>query len=277
VLRPPSKVACLRVARNSCLRCPGFRGVELLDLRPLALPHADFELDYCARLDRLLSGPPVDGVLVHLRVTVILTARPIRREVIDGRAHYSINPALFRRGHRRPTASPERKTGREASHADGPERPRGADAYGNAKAVRNPAPSGRRIAGFRVRNLNALLGAFLGLDRWAIGQEMLRFDDLVRACKERGIPLFVLGPTPASRSYWNNRVVRKTNAAIRRRLPGRDVPYALIEQLADPAGRPLVVRADGIHLTVDGHRFVADQVYEGGMRDWVARILASRG
>ncbi|MGA3058712.1 MAG: SGNH/GDSL hydrolase family protein, partial [Candidatus Limnocylindrales bacterium] len=89
---------------------------------------------------------------------------------------------------------------------------------------------------------------------------------------ERGIPLFVLGPTPTTLSWWASRVTRRANDAIRRRLAGTGVPCALLEGTADGDGRPLL-RADGLHLTPDGHRFVAERLYEGGMREWVSGLL----
>jgi hypothetical protein len=38
----------------------------------------------------------------------------------------------------------------------------------------------------------------------------------------------VLDLTAAAHSYWSRRVVRRTNAAIRRCLTGMGVPFALI-------------------------------------------------
>jgi lysophospholipase L1-like esterase len=134
-----------------------------------------------------------------------------------------------------------------------------------------PLP-GRRIAGFRLRNLNYALGVLAGPGGWAVEDELLRIDALARACKQRGIPLFVLGPTPTVFSWWSSRVTRRANDAIRRRLAATGVPYALIEGATDGSGRPLV-RADGFHLTPDGHRFVAERLYDGGMRQWAGDTL----
>jgi len=95
---------------------------------------------------------------------------------------------------------------------------------------------------------------------------MLAMDVVVRACRDRGVPLIVLGPTPAAYSYWSQRVIRRTNAAIRRRLTGTGVPFALIDGLRDAEGRP-ITRVDGLHLTPAGHRYVAERLYEAGMRE----------
>lgn len=227
-----------------------------------------FELDYRDRLERLLDGPSVDGVMVHLRVTINSRSRLIFRDAIDGHTRYSIHPALLRRSHKHRAATSIVQT-------DGIDQ-RGqqeTDAYGSADDTQDEPPPGRRIAGFRLRNLNYALGALAGLDRWAIDEELLRFSELERACRERRLPLFVLGPTPVADSYWQNRVVRKFNLEIRRRLAASNVSYSLIDHLRDGAGHPLT-RNDGFHLTVEGHRFVADKLCRDGMGEWVSRTLA---
>lgn len=245
-------------------RDPGVR------LRPRIV--RDFRLDYVSRLDRLLAGPRVDGVMVHLReVTIVAAARAFVFESIDGQTHRRRNPAMFRRSHQFRAEGP--------ASSGGPlpgEDARGSDAYDDDDDDVQDAPlPGRRIAGFRLRNLNYMLGVMAGLGGWAIEDGLLRFDDLARACRERGVPLFVLGPTPATYSYWANRVTSQATVRIRRHLSGTDVPCALIEQTRDRAGYSLT-RADGFHLTIDGHRFIAEQLYEQGMREWAGRILAAR-
>jgi hypothetical protein len=220
-----------------------------------------FELDYVSRLDHLLAEHRVDGVMVHIRVTLTGGARAFVPVTVDGRRVHRLNPAMFHRGHHLATGPIPANPARDA------------DAYGEGdENVQDLPPPGRRIAGFRLRNLNQALGVLAGLGGWAVEDELLRFDALARACKERGIPLFVLGPTPTTLSWWAGRVTRRANDAIRRRLAGTGVPYALLEGTTDGSGRPLV-RADGFHLTPDGHRFVAERLYEGGMREWVGGLL----
>ncbi len=52
-------------------------------------------------------------------------------------------------------------------------------------------------------------------------------DAVVKICVDRGVPLIILGPTPAAYSRWSQRVVRQTNAAIGRRLAGTRVTSRL--------------------------------------------------
>jgi hypothetical protein len=242
-------------------RDPGVR------LRPHIVRY--FWLDHVSRLDRLMAESRVDGVMIHLReVTIVAAARAFVTESMGGESHRRLNAAMFRRSH---------EFSAETSTSSGSPPPgrhsREPDAYAGLHDDLQDTPlPGRRIAGFRLRNLNYMLGVMAGLGGWAIQHELLRFDDLARACRERGVPLFVLGPTAATYSYWAKRITSQANGRIRRHLSGTGVPYVLIEQTADRAGHSLV-RADGFHMTVDGHRFVAERLYEGGMREWVGRIL----
>jgi hypothetical protein len=214
-----------------------------------------FSRPYTERLDQLLAGPPIDSVMLHIRVSTVMQSRLLMTRYEHGRPRLAFNPALFRRGHSpRSGATP---TG--ALHEP--------DAYGDEPFYDQDLPRpGRRIAGFRLRNLTHLLGALAGLDRWAIEEDMLGLDAIVRACEDRGVPLIVLGPTPASYSYWSQRVVRRTNAAIRRRLTGTGIPFALIDCVRDADGHPLTL-ADGVHMTPAGHRYTAERLYEAGVRE----------
>jgi hypothetical protein len=180
---------------------------------------------------------------------------------------------MLHRGHA-PCAAPQ------ASTDDPPPRP-GAhrpDAYADddlADEAQDRLLPGRRIAGVRLGNVNYMLGAISGLGGWAIEDHLLKVDDLARACRERAIPLFVLGPTPSTYSYWAGRMARQANDRIGRHLSRSGTPFALIDGTTDPEGNPLT-RADGFHPSLACHRVVAAQLYEQGMREWVGGIVAAR-
>ncbi|MES2209884.1 MAG: hypothetical protein V4515_06825 [Chloroflexota bacterium] len=229
-----------------------------------------FELDHVSRLQRLLEGPPIDGVLVHLReATIVAAARAFVNESIDGKTRRRLNRAMFHRTHR-PTIEARISDGGPATRSGA----RGPDAYrdGDDDLQDLPLP-GLRIAGVRIRNINYMLGVMTGLGGWAIQDELNRFHDLARVCRARGIPLFVLGPTPATYSFWAGLITRRANGRIRRHASQLEVPCALVEEATDRTGRPLT-RGDGFHLTIEGHRFIAEQLYEQGMPGWVSSILA---
>lgn len=221
-----------------------------------------FNRSHVERLDLLLAGPPVDAVMVHVRMGVAHRSRLVVSRWENGTRRQYVHPALFRRGH-----SMRGAQARPGDDAAATEASRQTDAYGGAQGdTQDLPPPGRRIAAFRLRNLNYLVGTLAGLDRWEIEEDMLGLDAMVRACEDRGVPLIVLGPTPAAYSYWTQLVIRRTNAAIRRRLTGTGVPFASIDDVRDPEGQPLT-RADGLHLTLAGHRYMAERLYEAGVRE----------
>jgi hypothetical protein len=234
----------------------------------------DFGLDYEARLNRLLSVRPIDGLLVHVReATITAAAKAFVRVSIDGRWRRRLNPAMLHRGHAAHAAPPTpNDDSPPGPHAHRP------DAYADddlADEVQDRPLPGRRIAGIRLRNVNYMLGALAGLGGWAIDDHLLMVDGLARACRERAVPLFVLGPTPSTYSYWAGRMARQANERLRRHLSVAGIPFALIEGTTDPEGNPLT-RADGFHPSLACHRVVAEQLYEQGMLAWVGGIVAAR-
>lgn len=217
-----------------------------------------FEEDLVTRLG-LLDPASVDGVLVHLRAAALIAPVPIlRRTWRDGRLRLDLNPVLLGR----PVG-----TGGGIDPDD--------DAYGNSPDLQDLAPSGAAIGPFHLRNLNVALGSIAGLDGRARGRLLAQFDAFAAACRARRLPFFVLGPTPTTYSWWTTRIVRLGAEAIRARLAGTDVPYALVERIADGLGRPLT-RADGTHLTLAGQRYVGELLYERGIGAWMQRALAAR-
>jgi hypothetical protein len=227
-----------------------------------------FDADLASRLELLLEDAPVDGVLVHLRAApLVWSVRIVRRAWRDGQFQTELNPALNPALFRGTAAGAGTQAFGSGVEDD--------DAYGGAPDLQDRPPTGRRIAGMRVRNLNVAAGTIVGLDRIAIRRQLREFAALERAARARGVSLFVLGPTPTTYSWWTNRLVRKAEAVIRQALTGTPVPFALVESAYDDAGRP-VIRADGTHLTIDGHRYVAGRLERAGLGDWMSRILAAR-
>jgi hypothetical protein len=222
-----------------------------------------FEADLAGRLERLLAESAVDGVLVHLRSAPLVWATQlVRRPWRDGRFRVELNPALRRWA---PAAE------REAAAREGAND----DAYGGAPDEQDRAPGGRRIAGFRIRDLNVAAGSLIGLDRIAIRAQLRELAAVERLAGARGLPIFVVGPTQVTYSSWTRRLVRRQERAIRAALARGRVPHALVGAVADEAGRQ-VTRADGTHLTIDGHAYVARQIARAGIGDWMAGIVAGR-
>jgi hypothetical protein len=219
-----------------------------------------FESGYCERLAELLGEGPLDGLLVHVRITATARSVLFVRARREGRVRRRLNPALVRRRHRPEVAWEQPWGGDEA-------RARTAAGGGAAGAPDWDRPHGRRLGRIRFASVNYMLGALVGLDRWAIEDELLRLGELDRACREARLPLFVLGPTPAPDGRWQRRMVGTLNAALRRRTSELGLPCALIDP--GDAQLPGVTLGDGVHMSVEGHRVVAETLYRGGMREWV--------
>ena len=227
-----------------------------IDLRPVVVRH--FGQTPVERLAMLADGR-VDGVLIHIRPAGLVGSVPVVRTVWDARgARTALNPELVPwRRHR-----PQEPSAEEAD----------ADAYGADPERQDQAPRGRSIARFRLRNTNIALGVLLGLGRRALAERLRELDAFDRAVRARELPYFVLGPTPATYSWWSQRLVRAANDALRARLDARRASYALIEGTRDDAGAPLT-RADGSHVSLAGHRYVAQRLHEAGIGDWMAATL----
>lgn len=247
----------------------------------------EFTLDHTSRLELLMSDSAVDGVLVHLREGPLVKSSRLYLTALGDQTATRLNPAMFHRNHGsfrgRHRGSDENTDayGKALSETDWNSISDAADSGGRAVdtvgdvAIEDAPIGGRRVAGFRLRNINYFLGTIAGIASWAIEDELLRLDDLARVCRERRVPLFVLGPIPLTYTHWATRLAKTANVRIRRRLIGSGVGFALIDRSTDLAGHPLT-GLDGFHRTVEGHRFIAEQLYAQGMRDWMGRIVGGR-
>ena len=218
-----------------------------------------FGQDYADRLEALLERHDIDGVLLHLRVLIMRRARLLVQGPAGG-ARYSLHPAFLRRQHSG-AAVEALRSAETAARRDG--------TRGDDVVQIHERPRGR-LETFRPRNLNWALGAAAGLDRWAVEDEMLRLAEFEQLCQKRQLPLFVLGPTPLLGRYWQSRCIGLLNERIRRWASERGTPSAVIGEVADSEGHPLV-KSDGVHLTVAGHAHVAELLYHRGLASWVTQ------
>ena len=215
-----------------------------------------WEGSYEERLATLTRRAALDGVLLHLRVTFQRKAGLLAIREVDGKRQYVLHPRLFRRA---PAAAP-RIAQRDIDQ----------DAELHGTPLWGP-----RIGGFRLFDLNWVAGSLLGLDRWAIADELQMLERCRQLCVAQGIPLIILGPTPVGNSPWRNRLCGLMNRALRQRMPELGLPLTCIESLTDDAGHPLL-KPDSIHLTAYGHAYVADRLRES-LTAWARGWLAKGG
>jgi hypothetical protein len=232
-------------------------------------PHVarGFGLDFGQRLDALQERFELDGVLLHLRVMITKRARVVARVRTPDGPHWRLHPALLTRRHSGPAI--------EALRADETAGEDGA-AEADVRAERQESRRGKWIGGSSLREVGSAIGAAAGLDRWAADDEIHRLAGFVADCERRKLPLFVLGPTPLVRQRWAAKSISRLNEAIERYCADIQLPHALIPATNDELGRP-VVKGDGVHLTIDGHQYVADRLIASGFTDWVRRLAREPG
>jgi len=229
-----------------------------------------FDRDYHERLASLLEGSTVDGVLLHLRVVFTAKSALLVNRLEAGRRYYTVHPFLFKRAERGWNERLAAKPGGGALFSSR-EPERAGDADQDPFDV--PTPS-KKLFGFRLRSLNLAAGALAGLDDWAIADEFAMFDRFCEACTRRGMPFFVLGPTPVTTYPGETRLWRKMNQELQSRLSGTGVPFCLLEALTDEGGNPML-KGDGLHLNEWGHAHVARRLYET-LTPWIVPVLHRR-
>jgi hypothetical protein len=234
----------------------------------LRFDHA-YESSNRDRLLRLSKRVPLDGVLLNIRAVFTRKAGLLSSYKSDGVRYYVVHPFLFRR--------------REYGVWNRLENHRFDDAAVLTKIKTYPRQNtnaplpGARIGRFYWRESNQLFGMLLGLDRWAIQDELFDLNGFHQVCQEKRLPCFVLCPTVSAGSLVMSHLCRKLNAALQVRLSGLHIPFCLPEGAAAgarPAGSdlPPLHFGDGLHLTVDGHRSIARQLYLS-IAPWIQGIL----
>jgi hypothetical protein len=220
-----------------------------------------FELGYEERLERLLERGELDVVLLHMRATIVTRASLLVRVPAGGGTRLAPNPALLDRRHRHTLV-----TGNEELRVATGQ----GDAYNGSRPPQDAPPPGRRIARFRFRDINNAAGKFIGLHRWAIDDELLRLDAFLAACRRRNMAVLIMGPTPATFGAWQSGLIRRYADVLQARLDGAGIPFARVDATTGPSGR-LITRADGLHLTAEGHEGVAAALFRAGTPYWPGR------
>ena len=226
-----------------------------------------FDRDYKQRLDALLEETQVDGVLLHLRVVFTAKSAFLVNRLVDGKRYYNLHPFLFHQNetgwNRYITSNPK---GQKVFSSKEPQKPTLVD----EDPFDRPTPS-KKIFGFRLRSLNLAVGAWTGLDDWAISDEFSMFDEFSLNCRQRGIPFFILGPTPIKTYPAETSLWRKMNKKIGFEFSRSGIPFCLLEQFTDENGNPLLL-GDGFHLNEFGHTYVAQKLHLT-MTPWIKEIL----
>lgn len=222
-------------------------------LKPVAGVHLrvriahGFELSYRERLNELLNRNSLDGVMLHVRVTFVRKASLFTYYSSGGSTRFVVHPFLFRRRALGGWARME-----SMNFDDTP-----------VVATRDKPDAGSFKAqslGYRIaRDASHVAGMLFGLGHWAIEDELFEIAQFNQACVEKQVPCFVLGPTPHGDSAVRNALCRKINHVLKERLAKMNVPFCSLEGMIAQGGVHMQ-HYDGVHLTAEGHQFVASRL-----------------
>jgi hypothetical protein len=224
----------------------------------------EWSLEYAERLSKLLNKTKIDGVLLQLSKMHFQKAGIVVHYFEDEMLYSYIHPFLFRRrkfGWKKVVKTKFNNTIELGKRKI-------------SKAIINPLelpPQGSRIAGFRLRDLNYIIGSLVKLDTWAVKDELKMVTQFTQACQKNNIPVFITGPTPYPTSFWRNRICRKINTALDAKLSCMGVPFSSYDDLTDQQGN-LLTTGDGIHSNLHGHNFLA-RFLSDALCPWIKKIV----
>lgn len=222
-----------------------------------------FDLSYPERLRELLARAPLDGILLHSRVVFARKTGLLVYSETNGMRSYVLHPFLFNRQLHGEWMKLERE---QFQRLPVLVRQKAPENY----AFAEPLP-GARVGGFRLNRLNQIFGSWLGLDNWAIADELYELRAFQRACAAEQLPFLVMGPTPSGNS---TQLVEKMDRALQANLPRWGIPYCSLATSPQAQGNPIQF-GDGTHLTVEGHRFVAERL-SPLLAPWAKAILSTK-
>ena len=216
----------------------------------------DFHLDYDGRLRGILSEHRLDAALVHTRSVFVRKASFFVTGVNANEYNYYINPFLFRRGrHNWLEEENEKFSHRRAilsRHIDVPQLSAPHEAYQQeGHAV--------RVGGIAIRDLFYIAGSLVGLDAWAVRDELHSLAIVRDLCRELDLPMFVLGPGRRPKNYWQDRICRKLDRCLEHELPSWAIPYCGLPDVCNARGEEVYL-PDGWHLSAIGHAYVAERL-----------------
>jgi hypothetical protein len=221
----------------------------------------EFDQEHVVRLGSLLEKGPLDAVLVDIRSLFVRKSALITTVVSGVKIRYYLHPFLFRPwrsgwvAEEKSSFAGSRLLWRRKSPIATPEP--GSDSRGVDQA--DIVPGATRVAGISIRDCFYAMGAAVGLDSWALRDEVRMLREVHATCREVGLPLIVLGPSRRPDDFWYDRVCQKLDRRLRRLCDELRAPYVSLPDVHDRAGE-WMYRADGLHLNLAGHAYVAEQL-----------------
>lgn len=229
------------------------------------------DLEPFERMKTLYRKNSLDGVLYHMR-NINGQLLFYSKQELSGKRRYSLHPDFFKRFF----AKIPLYDGCQAVHEALLLRKK-SDSHDLFDLPPAELSIPRNFFGIPYRQINLWAGKLCGLNNWAIRKELIFLDRLRRYCLEMNIPLFVLGPISQADMLGIKRklcLLEQLQKVGGNYLSKHHVPYYFMQSLLDEMGFPLYKR-DQIHLTREGHAFLAKQLYPI-ISLWIQSIFISK-
>lgn len=224
----------------------------------------DFQESHAERVDKLLARQALDGILLHIRPRFVMKAMLVTAKINlrNGKKEYSLHPFLLNRQH----AEGPAQLGADDDDDESPGEETALDASSGTLAE-------KRHGYLHLHNFNMIAGRLAGLWSWAVEDELFLLDRFIERCTEKGVPFMVLGPWPRGDSPLSVYLCQRLNRRVEARLKGTGAPYCSFEGTGKATFDSMLQR-DGLHLTIEGHRHVA-QILSRAAISWIRATLGA--
>jgi hypothetical protein len=227
---------------------------------------------YAQRLGELAAASRLDGVILHMRALVIRKTALIVKHRSGQTMTFALHPFAFGPRNAGWTEFEDsdfahclrvrRGIAKEATSAG----VSSACSTASEDMYNDPLVP-KRVFGLTVGQWNRLAGRLLGLEQWAIRDELAAVESVRQVCEELGVRLAILMPLPAPESEWIERFGLRLASHLRDHLAPYPVALCSLERETVQETRALFMR-DGIHMNPAGHAAVADAL-QGTVVDWL--------
>lgn len=138
-------------------------------------------------------------------------------------------------------------------------------------------PPKRKFLGIPLNKMNFLVAKYLGLDSLVINNELEYLLKLYRCCLNKKIPLFVLGPIPDLKKLKDKNnflFLKKMQKKLLSKILKMNIPNYFLSTRFSEEGNAFY-KKDLAHLSVEGHAFLAKELYPI-ICPWMKKVLIEK-
>ena len=228
------------------------------------------DLEPAERLKILVQKKPIQGVLYHMRHFAGEQRLVNPKKSSPEKKGYHLNPLVYKYF----------STKKETSYRD----PNWVesqtilkrDRYAKCPFDTPPEKEYRfktKFLGIPVGKINLILGKFCGLNHLAFESEWTFLERLRRVSLELALPLFVLGPIPRVDALDTKKradLWKEKCSIASSRLTKYKIPSFFLDSIETELRNSIYMK-DEIHLTPEGHRYLATKLYPL-VSNWIQSI-----